>query len=97
MTDIATSSSYYGDPSIRPPRQVGPGYGSPPPVPVPDQNCYVETPCTRYRHSVILYILECESSRFKLLNIKNNVHCVTFMKILWTPSMLMYARTQELR
>ena len=49
VTDIATSSSYYGDPSIRPPRQVGPGYGSPPPVPVPDQNCYVETPCTRYR------------------------------------------------
>ena len=47
VTDIATSSSYYGDPSIRPPRQVGPGYGSPPPVPVPDQNCYVETPCTR--------------------------------------------------
>ena len=47
VTDIDTSE-YYGDPSIRPPRQV-PGYGSPPPpAPVPDQNCYVETPCTRY-------------------------------------------------
>ena len=84
VTDIATSSSYYGDPSIRPPRQVGPGYGSPPPVPVPDQNCYVETPCTRYRFLKV-----------GALNIKNIVK--TFMKFLWTPPMLMYACTQELR
>ena len=45
VTDIETSE-YYGDPSVRPARD-SPGYGPPQPVPVPDQNCYVETPCTR--------------------------------------------------
>ena len=47
VTDIETSE-YYGDPSVRPARD-SPGYGppQPAPVPLPDQNCYVETPCTR--------------------------------------------------
>ena len=48
VTDNETSE-YYGDLSVRPPRDAPPLYGAPPvPVaPPPDQNCYVETPCTR--------------------------------------------------
>ena len=57
MTD-SEGSEYYGEPSIRPARDAphhahhaplshgaAPSYG--PPAPAPDQNCYVETPCTR--------------------------------------------------
>ena len=44
ITDIEASEQYL-DPSIRPARDTH--YHPPPPAPVNDQNCYVETPCTR--------------------------------------------------
>ena len=63
VTD-SEASEYYGDPSIRPARDAPHGHGHGghgghgpthaaqssygPPQPAPDQNCYVETPCTRY-------------------------------------------------
>ena len=44
LTD-SEASEQFGDISIRPARDSP--YHPPPPAPVQDQNCYVETPCTR--------------------------------------------------